>query len=171
MSITYGGISLSHPTADALARWDRWRDRYAPVPLRPAGFDAPGLDHLPRPPFLNHDVREPRLNVLTWPTGASRWGEFRALCSKAQLTAIRAKVAAASGAALTLSIGTTLDGGRMVSPAMYLLPPRAVFDGATDAASLYEITLVDERWFWWQQDVATDPGCSCRPATPGRPGP
>lgn len=154
--ITYGGLTLSHPTDEVLARWDRWRDRHTEEPVAPRGFAAPGLDHLPRPAWADHLYRRPRLNTLVWPTGASRWAQFQCLATKRQLEAVQAAVGDA-GTPLELVIGTTANGGRRVSTAMHLLTPRVVFDGYSLDKPLYLLTLVDARWFWWQETSATAP--------------
>ncbi len=154
--ITFAGLTLSHPTDEMIARWDRWRDRSAEEPAAPRGFLAPGTDHLPAPAWPDHLYRRPRLNVLVWPTGASRWAQFQCLATARQLAAVQAAVGDA-GAAAELVIGTTANGGRRVATAMHLLTPRVIFDGYGLTKPLYLLTLVDERWHWWQESSGTAP--------------
>lgn len=172
--IDFAGVGLSAPTdkLDALLRawWLHDRILFADHP----GHLTAGLSHLPRPYPPRRDP--PRLGTLHWPTAAARWGTFFHLVTGGQLARIREALSPASGSSHVNGPGTLTvgDGRRSVSTGMYLLPARPVSQrlratGSTagsagsgdepDAADLYLIELVDERYYWWAagDQAAPDP--------------
>jgi PKD repeat protein len=96
----------------------------------------------------------PRLNELSYPTGATRWAEFRGLMTSADLAAVEA-LCFAGGTAVPQPLVISA-GGVSVETALHLLPPRpAAAPGPGSAGptppgleDLYLVTLVDERYFW-----------------------
>lgn len=136
--VTYAGVPLLLPDERLQAHLDRhWRP--GPEWQHP-GYTAPGLMHLPRP--YPPEPTRPRLGVLRWPTGASRFGVYYGLADSDILAKLDAAAPYESQSYhLTLS-----DGIRSVSPVMYMLPPRPLATGAGN--DLYLITLVDRRYFW-----------------------
>jgi hypothetical protein len=136
--ITYAGVGVSEQTPDLARRLaDWWRPEFHAQTLPDTGSLA-GLDHLPLTPDAGLC---PKLGVLRWPVGASRWATFSALVTAAQWD----EIAAGTGPrVLTLD-----DGTGSVSPEMYALPARPVCRSGDGAADLFLLTLVDERYWWW----------------------
>lgn len=117
---------------------------------------------------MNWPKRPPRrINSLWWPQGATRWAEFFAICSTADLSQIAANLqpsesAQAGPGQLVLSdnrySGATEDdsfnidenGHIRLSTEMYLLQPRAFSSppGSGSGTGLALLPLVDERYFW-----------------------
>lgn len=117
--------------------------------------------------------RLPKLNTLYWPTGASRWAVFYGLANDADVQALRTACLTGSqvkAQPLVLSQrnpdGTAAQAGgsdATVTAQMYLLPPRPLMQcpgqvtgpiGAPDSPygdRLWLLTLVDERYLWWQK--------------------
>lgn len=154
---SYAGVSLPLCTAEADALVA------AKLPLdRVAAFDAPvptallgevPLPPLPPPPPL-------KLGTLWWPTSATRFARAHFVVNTAKLTAIRAALVAASGstngyyaADLVIDDGT----GHSVTAAMRMLPPKPLL-GADAAEQAFLLTLVDDRWVWWQKGPAASLG-------------
>lgn len=151
-----------------------WRPSLASM-FDPAGFHTAGTQHLPRP---SPDPGPPRLGVLRWPTGASRWATFWHLVRDDQLAAIRTSIGGTPAPA-TLSISDGRDGYE-ITPAMWMLPPVPVCDvlpadlpapgpvwptspptAPAAANRLWLICLVDDRYWWWRRH-----GTNAMTATP-----
>jgi hypothetical protein len=104
-----------------------------------------------------------KLNRLYWPSRASRWAYGHFLCNSDSVATISAD-AFPQGQPyqqLLFSIGNpesnqgTINAGETFNAMMYMLPPTPLsgIRGLTGMTqSLYLITLVDERYFWWWQN-------------------
>ncbi len=108
-------------------------------------------------PWLARDFK-PKLNVLYWPTGASRWAQGHFLVTDAQLAVIRPKAYASE--TLTALPFVLADGANSLPASLYMLPPRPLTPLLAGANGLYLLTLVDARFFWWDQaaTVSVTPG-------------
>ena len=142
MPISFGGQLLPRGEPDVLARveaalpLDELRDfarRSAPVRLGTLGW-----------PWQSR-AWAPRLNTLSWPTGAGRCAVARFLVDDAQLAAIR-PLAYASNQLNALPLVLS-DGPRSIAAQMYVLPPRPLAKCGA-APGQYLLTLVDARYFW-----------------------
>jgi hypothetical protein len=102
-------------------------------------YFAGGIDVLPIPYPPSREP--PRIGVLHWPTGASRWATCHLLATGDQL----ARVQRVAGSSLSLVIS---DGSRSVTAPMYRLGARPVSQRG-DGHELYLLTLVDDRYWWW----------------------
>lgn len=104
-----------------------------------------------------------KLNRLYWPSRASRWAYGHYLCNSDSVATISAD-AFPQGQPyqqLLFSIGNpesnsgTINAGETFNAMMYMLPPYPLsgIRGLTGMTqSLYLITLVDERYFWYWQN-------------------
>ena len=99
-------------------------------------------------PWLPRSFK-PKLNVLYWPSFASRWTQGHFLVTDDQLAAIRPQ--AYSGGSLTPLPFILGDGTHGVTTTLYMLPPRPLTPPAPSANTLHLLTLVDSRFFWWDQ--------------------
>ena len=144
LTITYAGYNLIVPTREILAEVEavlRREDLYDMAPAGDVGVNLLrlGLPKLPTP-FC------PRLGEWWYPTGASRCSIFRGLIDSATL----AKMNVSSSFAGYPTAGTLAfhsDTGSWTDESMFMLPPRPLL-GLSDSTGLYEIILVDERYFW-----------------------
>jgi hypothetical protein len=163
LSATFAGFNLCQTTP-----WIReWVERNIPlsemeqyyVPNDPPAI-FPGLTV-----FHNQENNIPlRLNVLRWPSGASRWATYHFLVTDSQLdgTEFEGIRAAVYGSEEDEDPHVNEPGQLILHGAgdvvkvdsMWLLPPRPI--SATPASwgranKLWLCTLVDER-YWWNQD-------------------
>jgi hypothetical protein len=178
--LNLAGVDLVVPKVDndAIEFLERYipRSSYRPWlrPSRPppqsAGLTFPWTPD--EPPF--------KLNRLWWPTGASRWGYMHCLASSDQVAQVmnNAYSTGASGDGsyfvLSLLMGTPDIGPQVGMPGstdnqvdiqMFLMPPtplsgiRGLSQMTTGTQSLYLLTLVDQRWWWYQKTgtVEVDP--------------
>ncbi len=113
----------------------------------------PGRNRLswPWPGYIPHPPRI-RTGILHWPPTASRWAVFHGLASGADLALLRVAAYGAAGNAynalpLVLADGRT---GKTISPSLYLLPSRPVFQSGTGNRR-YLVTAVCPRLFWWEK--------------------
>jgi hypothetical protein len=94
-----------------------------------------------------------KLGSLYWPTGASRFAVGYFLVTLAQLNSIRGVVgdsASQPGVAATLQIlpnSNSASSVALVSTSLYMLPARPLLIGPGGAATLYVLTLVDDRYW------------------------
>lgn len=152
--LTYAGSAITPVNEFMLPRIQRWWDVSAPDLWSFPGYALEGLHHLPVPD--RPKPQRARLNVLYWPTGASRWGVFHGLVDAAAATAIQTATGGYGSApiAADLIIEDPIQDGsvisRTVTASMFLLAVRPVF--VLGDASLYWITLVDRRYYYWLQD-------------------
>jgi hypothetical protein len=104
-----------------------------------------------------------KLNRLYWPSGASRWAYGHFLCNSDSVATIGADAfpQGQPSQQLLFSIGNpesnsgTINAGETFNAMMYMLPPTPLsgLRGLTNMVqSLYLITLVDERYFWFWQN-------------------
>lgn len=140
-SMTFAGQSFVQPSPDLMVKVGRWWDESAPELWRHPGYALERLHFLPVPDRPNQ--RKPRLNVLYWPTGASRWGTFHGLMTGAQVQALWADLGTDAPTPGTFLMRT--DQRRIVNRAvvntvseittpMTLLGVRPVFAGYVDSA-------------------------------------
>ncbi len=118
--------------------------------------------------------REPvmKLNRFVWPVGASRWAYGHFLASSDQVNDIMGKAYATNGKynAVTFKIGTpdvepvtdntdpsTYGQDNIITATkMYVLPPMplsGIRGLKGDTQSLYLITIVDRRFFWYENSA------------------
>lgn len=149
--ITYAGIPLT-PPADGLAELERyWPGHRIEEFEHPFYTGGAGLDHLPLPAAPRSDP--PRVGVLHWPTGASRWATCHLLASGEQVAAIRTALGSASVARIL-----RFDDGvhTAVEAEMWMLPPRPI--SQKGERELYLLTLVDYRYqLWFTTPIANYP--------------
>lgn len=155
--LSYGGKPFRLATADVAACIARL---YPPEPGRdflapdPAGIGAnTDLGERPFPP----KTQPAGLNVLHYPSGATRWAHFRGLMTTEDKDAVlKAAVPADENNPLdfVMDDGTELkadpndtDVKSPIETQLFMLPPRPVL-GVDGAADLWLITLVDERYYW-----------------------
>lgn len=152
-AMTYAGQPIAVPTPAIMDILERWIERTYPPLYSHPGWDVHGIDHLPLP--AKPKPRTPRLNVLEWPTGASRWAVMYCLMGSTALDEAYAEVRGVDPEAGELLI--TRNGEEHVNALMYLHDVRPVFVStpALEAArGLYVVTLVDERYYAWQRELA-----------------
>jgi hypothetical protein len=87
--LQYAGIDLCPKTPILDAVLARWVDE-GPELWNQTGWLSSGIDHLPLPAIRQYG--KPRLNVLYWPTGASRWACFHSLIGGEQADALITKI-------------------------------------------------------------------------------
>jgi hypothetical protein len=146
--VTYAGVGLTPPSSVALAGGiEFWHEHRIQEFDRDQGYRGRFLQHLPTPSIPDSDP--PRIGVLHWPTGASRWATCHLVATGTQLAAVRAALSGSNAATLTFS-----DGARTISAPMYLLPPRPIFTKGTNDQNFFLLTLVDQRWWWWDANVS-----------------
>jgi hypothetical protein len=107
------------------------------------------------------------LNKFRWPSGASRFAYGHYLCNSDTVASISSNAYGNSGQynQILFQIGnpednsasgqTTIVAGETFSSMVYMLPPTPLsgIRGLTGMTqSLYLITIVDERYFWWWQN-------------------
>jgi hypothetical protein len=107
------------------------------------------------------------LNKFRWPSGASRWAYGHFLCDSDTVAAISKDAFGQNGQynQVLFQIGnpesnsaqgqSTIVAGETFSAKVYVLPPtplsgiRGLSFQNTKTVSLYLLTIVDERYFWW----------------------
>ena len=164
--LSYGGVQLCLPPAD-VTLWvtqnistshvyDFERANWPGKNL--TGFSFPGMTRS-RPVIPNS---------LWWPTGAARWavGYFFATTNQLQTilnqiqtgyTSLPFVMSTDNDFGVRNATGTSLPA--QIQTNLYLLPPRPlaqIFDSPfTPENGLYLITLVDDRFFWWERSTVT----------------
>lgn len=152
MPISLAGVGLTPPVDVHTQITEWWHGHRIDEFDHPAYFSGRWINHLPIPAPPKSEP--PRIGVLRWPTGASRWATCHLIATAEQLADIRT-AAGSTAAPMTLMI---TDSVTTITTSMYLLPPRPILQ--KDSGDLYLLTLVDERWFWW------DSGNQSAPITP-----
>jgi hypothetical protein len=162
--LSYGGVQLCLPPADVtlwVARnistshvYDFEQAKWPGKNL--TGFSFPGMTR----------SRPVVPNTLWWPTGASRWAvgyffattnEMQAILSQLQsgYTSLPFLMSTDNDLGPRNATGTTLLA--QIQTNLYLLPPRPlaqIFDSIFEPENgLYLITLVDDRFFWWERST------------------
>ena len=162
--ISYGGEILPTPTEEASA-WVEKNISLSSI-LHFSYLHWPGTRRLSWPFPAHVSDERVRLGVLSWPTGASRFASIHLLVTEEQLSRIRPKAysptATNSYQSLTLQLGSkkTID---YVETSLFMLParPLAVPAGLLQGEhSLWLLTLVDVRFFWWERaaSIVITPG-------------
>jgi hypothetical protein len=156
MSAVFAGVSLCQSTPEVRA----WVERHVPLrEARPAQWHASpptifhGLTYFP-----HDEANVPlRLNVLRWPSGASRWATYHFLATDEQLVEIKAEVYGDPDADppedhRTAARTLTLHGGgdTITAEQMWMLPPRPLSETPSWLTQnrLWLCTLVDQRYYW-----------------------
>src|SRR5262245_25799870 len=154
-SLSYGGIELAVPTEAAreavekyISTADAYEFQYAYGCINnPYNIAFSEMYNLPI-----------KLGQLYWPRGASRWTVGHFLATAPQLEFIR-PLAYVDGAHKALPLVMDDDLGFVVTE-LFMLPPRPLFQDFPklgtyrDLQGLYLVTLVDERYFWWNTSTA-----------------
>lgn len=164
MTLTYrlqfAGNNILRPTAAVTDVMDRWLERHAPALYSHPGWDTHGIDHLPLPPKPKQ--RCPRLNVLDWPVGCSRWASFYCLVGSKAFAAIKEAVdplAPTSGEFSIETVDANGTGTDVIRVPMYVGDVRPVFCSdyaAEKEQELFLLTLVDRRYWGWQRELSYD---------------
>ncbi|HQR07042.1 MAG TPA: hypothetical protein PLN21_09480 [Gemmatales bacterium] len=163
MSAKYAGVPICQSTPEVR----EWIEKH--VSLKEfRQFDRPGVPSIfsGLTTFGQHEDNVPiRLNVLRWPTGASRWATYHFIATDEQLVDIRKECYGDPEADPAEAISSYPQdlilhgcGDEMKFEAMYLLPPRALSAtsvGAPGRNRLWLCTLVDRR-YWWNLDHCGD---------------
>lgn len=147
MTISYAGVPLSAPTAATALAVEQavpTRDLYPFQRWSWAGRNRTGWTF----PGFTAD-RPVKVGSLHWPcNSASRWAVGHFLATESQLNQIRPLVY--TGANKYESANLVLsDGVNTLTTALWMLPPRPLFQ-ITGSNPTYLLTLVDDRYFWWQ---------------------
>jgi hypothetical protein len=159
MAITFAGKTLAVPTTklrETLERFLTLNDIHD-VRNTTGGNNGVTGYYAPVTPTPSHSTPV-RLNTLMWPQQASRYAVFHGLVDNITLDEIKS-IVTDSNYAQTLSITDEINNSS-ISTSMYMLPPHPLFQVTGLSASerqLYLITLVDERYFWWQRVGSLDP--------------
>lgn len=138
--LSLAGISLSREDPALLER--AWL--HLDPPLWPAET-PPGHS----PALALHPPLSPRLGILRWPVGASRWAVGRFLAHHEPLQEILQAAADAQGGPLTLRLD---DGTEAVEAPVFLLTPRPLYQqppGGDPGRDYYLLDVADARWRWW----------------------
>lgn len=150
--MTYAGYPFTLLTDGMLPKVNRWWDRHAPDLWSYPGYNVDGMNHLPLPDRPSMPNRA-RLNVLYWPTGASRWGVFHGLMSSSVMAAVQSQCGGYGTPPVSRYLIIDDDKNvRSVTAAMYLIATRPVFTQGTN--QLYWVTLVDARYFFWMRQLS-----------------
>lgn len=154
--ISYGGIPLSVGDGELHALIERGLD---PIGILREFSDPEWTGQeggWKQADFANR--RHPPLYRLYWPRGASRWGEAHFLATEAELDAIRSLAYQPNTSTGLVPLDLKInDGTRSITTAMYMIPPRPLFQVDADLSkgkNLYLLTLVDVRYWWWRRNTA-----------------
>lgn len=159
----YAGVPLPQPTGELAA----WVAKNIPlsdvVPFHPTPSLNKLLTVLPYPDIR---LRPVKMGSLWWPIGAARWAIGHFLACESDLAKIRIQVYPddVSYRAATLVLDDGTDSGQLFAD-MWMLPPRPLAQSdsagrtkwllprsiADNGEAVYLLTLVDERFFWWQR--------------------
>lgn len=150
--ISFGGVYLPAPTPANLARIEAALDPQTVYDWERSLW--PGLNGVKVAfPYESHaGERLLRINTLFWPVGASRWAVGRFVVDDEKLDQIRQVVYSGSAgyqaATFSMDDGT---GRAAVVTSLYMLTPRPIWQPPEAENGLWLMTLVDDRWFWWQR--------------------
>lgn len=148
MPVSFGGVAILPPPGQAFTDFGFWHGSEIRQTELPGFFPPANVDHLPIPDQPH--TRAPRIGVLHWPTGASRWATFHAVATGEQKAAIEALGSTPAARELVL-----FDGVRTIRVDMWMLPPYPI--AQKGAGELYLLTFVDERYYWWQEGTQSAP--------------
>lgn len=148
--LTYGGIALIEPDAAMQAMIDE-HIAIADIPH----FQQPSWSGLGgrNADFNRNQTVE--LGRLYWPRGASRWAMGHFLVAQSQLETIRGIAKSSPSSTdpyvpLTFRMWSTDTDG--IETALYMLISRPMFRFGEN--EVWCMTLVDERYFWWQNSAS-----------------
>lgn len=149
--ITFAGIGLIPPddAQEAVNQW--WHGHQIAEFEQPYASATGRLNHLPVPAQARQGP--PRIGVLNWPTLASRFAVCHLVASGDQVALVRAAVGP-SPTAQTLSFDDGVHPA--VTCSMWMLPPRPISQRG-DGKEQYLLTLVDDRYWWWDAGYSTLP--------------
>lgn len=155
--LSYGGVALQIAgDVEALFVANRIPVSEAFTFYRPRAFRDPIRN--PRITFSWFLQQTIRLNTLTQPWGASRFGHVFVLADARMLAAIQAQNGA--GQSLIFTMDDSLGGA--VSTPMFQLPavPLAKILGIAPQLPLWLMPLVDSRYRWWERaaSITVDEG-------------
>ena len=89
-----------------------------------------------------------RLNRLDWRHGASRWSEGHFLGTLDTVYNLRDDAKAGRAIVVTLTDPTDPAHGKVIASRMNMLAPRPLHLGNNEDTGLYDVCLVDDRYFW-----------------------
>lgn len=148
--ISYAGIDLLFST-ERVREWVR--TNIDPAELLQFGvrhWPGRNLTHIPfKPPDLPKKIE---LDVLHWPTSASRFAVGWYVVDQGTLDLIRTEVYGANGLGYAAKNLIIDDGYDDLTASLWMLPATPL--QAIGEDGLYLLTLVDERYFWWNQAAA-----------------
>jgi len=151
--LSYAGVDLPLFNAEAVA-WVEANLSFQDI-LEFTYLDSPSfyLGHLAYPGVLPRRPIQP--GRLYWPRGASRFAVGYFLVSDAQAMQIRSAVESGSytAAPLVMTWENAVTGAEVarIQPNLFLLPLRPLSQIAGENGC-WLMTLVDERYFWWQKN-------------------
>src|ERR1700687_2344884 len=159
MTLSYANVPLAVPDAALLAWVSNNISTRDVFDFQRRLHPGPGLAWSAFPG--QRRARHVKPNTLYWPVGASRFAVGYFFATDNQLTQIRQQVAASGDSTNYSAQPLVLDDGKrpVVTTKLFMLPPRPLAQIA-GANGLYLLTLVDDRYFWWERtadiQVASD---------------
>jgi hypothetical protein len=167
--ISYAGVNLPIPRAD-ICEWVEQNISPDDVyDFQRRDWPGRNLQGMAFPGSTRYRPIKP--GTLYWPTGASRWAVAYFFATDEILDQIYAALANAYGiyhsAPLVLSKETKSGAGvittdsingspEVISTNMWMLPVRPIQQAVTDSDNgVYLLTLVDDRFFWWNSATVT----------------
>lgn len=147
--MTYAGQALTLPTQEYIPLLQRWWDEQAPDLWQHPGYNLEELHYLPVPDRPKQ--RRARLNVLYWPSGASRWGIFHGLVDGTSLTAIQSATGGTISTPVAANLVLSDPDSVPITASMYMVAARPVF--TLGSRQQYWITLVDKRYYAWLKQL------------------
>ncbi len=144
MNLTYGDIPLSITTTEHKLWAESHIDVKDCVQFNYQAFPGKNLTKISFP--VNFWMpKKIKLGCLSWYRGASRYAHYFGLATSNQLEQITAQI---SNPVNPLILNMETNNGE-IKTEMYLLPYRPLTGPFNNSNSLYLLTLVDIRYFWW----------------------
>jgi hypothetical protein len=161
--LTLAGIPLllDYPGRDEEMKVRTFMERYISsssyLPWLRSSWPGNGLLGLTYPTGYRNE-NSWKLNRFYWPTGASRWAYGHFLCGSDGVAEIIGKAYSDTGEynPIPFALGNPETNGEELFTDVFLLPPTplsGIRGLKGQAQSLYLLSIVDERWLWWQQDT------------------
>src|ERR1051326_2365870 len=153
--LTYGGVTLCYATPK-LSAWVERNISFADL-VEFSAAHWPGTDRLSWSFAAPGPYPKVELGKLYWPRDASRFACGHFLVTDKKLEILRRQVYSAGVNGYGAQDLVMTSGGDTITAKMFMLPPRPLsqFLGFSNTRNgLYLLTLVDERFFWWQQSAA-----------------
>lgn len=167
--IRLAGVDLSFPTADVREEIQKRIPLDDAYPWLHRAWPGPRLVNLTVPTGFRA-AESVRLGRFVWPRGAARWAYGHFLATSNQVKAVREVCYGKGGIqqnAVSLELSSPgLASQEVVEADVYVLPPTPIVRVPLDEKEteylngLYLITVVDERYYWWEKpcpDFAIDP--------------